>query len=131
MQEFKRTLNARTLKSVGEFRSKKAEVRAHMKRTSRPLADAVRHVPVTPEKEQEALRMLASRSKSHPLIGIQTAAADGRMHTAGRDHSARAVRKQDVPVARTVIPTDEKPASRQVGAVIRRAADVGAPKQAG
>jgi hypothetical protein len=83
MQEFKRTLNARTLKSVGEFKSKKAEVRAHMKRTGRPRAGAVRHVPVTPEKEQEALRMLASRSKSHPPVGIQTAAADGRMNTVG------------------------------------------------
>jgi hypothetical protein len=130
MQEFKRTLPARTLKTIGEYKSKKLEVRAHMKRTARPRAGAVRHVPVTPEKEQEALRMLASRSKSHPLVGIQTAAADGRMHTVGRDHTARAVRKQDVPVARTATPADEKPASQRAGSVLCDA-DAGAPKQAG
>jgi hypothetical protein len=129
MQRFKQSLRAGTLKSIGEFKSRKTEVLAQMKRTGRPRVSAVRHIPITPENEQEALRLLASRSKACPPDGIETMATDVNGGTTGRDHTASAVRKQDGAVARTAIPTDEKPASRQVGAVIR-AADVGAPRQA-
>jgi hypothetical protein len=71
MQEFKRSLSVRTLKTIGEFRSMWAETRAQMKRTRRPEASKVRHVPITHENEQEALRLLASRSKAHPPDGIK------------------------------------------------------------
>ena len=112
MQEFKRTLSARALKSVGEYRSKRAEVRAHMKRTGRPQADAVRHVPVTPEKEREALRLLASRSKSHPPFGSQTVAADEECVHGARPLPQALVRKQDDAVARSAIPADDREACK-------------------
>jgi hypothetical protein len=130
MQEFKQSLSKRTLKSIGEFKSKKQETRAHMKRTRRPKASAVRHVPVTSENEQEALRSLAaSCSKAYPPDGIQTVAADERAHTTERDHMQSVVRKQDDAVVRPVRPPDEKPASPCVVSVIC-ADDAGAPKQA-
>jgi hypothetical protein len=101
-----------------------------MKRTGRPRAGAVRHIPVTSENEQEALPLLASCSKTHPPKGIQTVAADAMTSgTTGRDHTASAVRKQDDAVARTVIPADEKPANPRVGSVIC-ADDAETPKQA-
>jgi hypothetical protein len=130
MQRFKQSLPPRALRSIGEYRSMKAETRAQMKRTGRPKAGKARQIPITPENEQEALQSLASCSKTHPPDGIKTVAADAMTRgTTERDYTASAVRKQDDAVARTVFPADEKPASQRVGAVIG-AADAGAPKQA-
>jgi hypothetical protein len=130
MQSFKQSLPARTLKSIGEYRSKKSEVRAHMKRTRRPRASAVRHVPITSENEREALRVLASRSKVCPPEGIKTVAADVGVRTTGRDQTANAVRKQDVVVARKATPSQRKACEPAREGAVMCAVDAGAPRQA-